>query len=634
MRNHITYFLIPLLLLSIQHVKAESDNNINFDSLLQKSDAVIMERKLNIEISDEKEAVYYIYSRILIKNEQAEKYCKFSLMESEFKEFDDISARILDTNGEPLKELESGDIEEVEYSAENFYNGTKYLLFQLTHNIYPYYIEYSYRVRINSLLLWPSWFPQSGIPVLYSEYILKIDPEIKFNFYSKGLEVEAETMHINSSDIYSWRLKNVLPVADEDYLPPEDEEQMCITFIPKDFETAGYKGSTENWNEFARWYRTLAEGHYNLPESATQEILDLIRNVTDTKEKIKILYKYLQTKNRYVAIEMGLAGWQPNSAANVFINRYGDCKDLSTFMIAILKIAGIESYPALACTRDNGVVNPDYPSNQFNHCIVFVPLEKDTIWLECTSPYSDMGEMNNNIEDIYTLVVDNTSGNLIKTPQKKSLHNKWISTINASLVFGDLNFNSKIIATGNQKSYLRTHFVVSDSKEDVEFLTSLLSENYSNLNIKYFNLSSSDISVNNYDVELQGTYLKFAPADGNRLFINPAIYNRKSADEMPKEEISKRKFPVFFSFPYQNIDTVIITFPGKYKVESKPSNQQIENDIVNYTSEFDIKDGRLFYVRLFELKKNFIELKNYPLFYETIKKIIEFDKAKFVLKKN
>jgi transglutaminase-like putative cysteine protease len=633
MKNKI--LLSFVLFLIAENCLAQFDSKINFDSLVQKSDAFVLEDLTEIEIYDEQSAEYTIKEKILVKNNKGDKYCRKILKESHFIEVEDISARMVSLEGEIIKELDSDEIEEAEFSVGEFYSGSNHKFFEFKPTQYPFVFEVEYKTKINSLLFWPSWEPQYKIPNEKSVYKISINPDIKFKYYSKGIDCNPTKMGSSSYDIYTWELKNIPPVVEEDFLPPEDNVQMMLYFEPEIFYTDSYKGSTENWNEFARWYRNLADGRYSLPENAKKEIQDLIKDKTSTKEKIKTLYKHMQKKSRYVDIEIGLSGWQPQSAEQVFANGYGDCKDLSTFMIAMLDAAGIKSYPALALTRSGGVVNTDFPSSHFNHCIVCVPLEKDTLWLECTSTYDDMGELDYNIEDIYTLVIDTSNGTINKTPQKKSYQNKWISTIDASLnSLMDLKINSTITATGNQKNYLNDNLARMNSKDDIQFLTDLLSENYSNLNIDMYNLCDQNIEGKDYTITLNGIYKKFLPSEATRLFVNPSLFNRQTAEDLPKEEINKRKYPVYFTYPYLDADTVYITFPKYYSLEAKPSDQSIENDIISYKTKYDLTDRKLFFVRTFELKKNYITLNEYPLFYDTMKKIIELDKSKFVLKKN
>lgn len=615
---------------------AQNDSEINYDSLLLKSDAVILEDLTEIEVPDNFSAEFTIYKKILIKNNKADKYCRVMINESHFREIVDIGASITKTNGDLIKELDSDEIKEQEYSGDAFYSGDNYKYFEMMYHSYPFIFEYHYKISLKTLLLWPRWYPQEDIPKLNSEYKLYINPDVKFRYYGKGIEIEPVIKSIESYNQYIWKMENIPNTLEEDYLPPEDHVQKAVYFVSEYFKTDSYDGNTTSWDEYSNWYRKLTTERYKLSAEAKDEILALIKEISDPKEKIRILYKHLQKKNRYVAIEMGLAGWQPQFADQVYKNRYGDCKDLSTYMISILNVAGIKSHPALALTRDDGIVNTAQPSNQFNHCIVCVPLEKDTVWLECTSTYDDMEDMPYTIEDIDALVVSDEKGELIHTPQKKFNQNSMISVFNGTIeITGDLKFDAKIETAGNQKDYIKNSLARFNTKDDNVFITNLLSSNYSNLTVEKF--TSDELTYENNRsllLSVNGMYHRFLPQLSDRIFITPGIINRKSAKHMPKEEISKRKFPVYFIYPYQDIDTVYIKLPHSYKLESQPKNKTIEKSFAGYYCEYDFKDGKLFYVRRFELLQNNIPLSLYPEFYEFMKQVIEADKSKFVFKKS
>lgn len=606
----------------------------DFDSLDQKANAVILEDETMIEIEDYESAVYYVNRQILIKNNKADKHCRFIFSDTHFKNTKDIKAEIKDINGKLIKRLDSDDIKEAEFSPDAFYSGNKYKYFEINHFDYPFIISLSYKVKINSLLLWPGWYPEEDIPVLKSDYKLKIYPDVKFKYYTKGISFEPKISTEESFKTYYWELSNISPSLDEDYSDPEDANQIGLDFISEEFETDDYKGSSLSWNDFASWYRELTKDRYNLSKDAEKEILELTKNISDPKEKLKVLYNHLQRKFRYVAIEMGIAGWQPQAAEQVSKNRYGDCKDLSTYMISALNTIGIKSYPVLALTRDKGLVDVDKPSNRFNHCFVFVPFNSDSVWLECTAKYSTIDDMPYTIEGINALLVTDDEGVIVSTPQKGADRNKLQNTMYTSILSnGDLKFETTLTTSGNQKIYIRNILSSQNLNDKKQILSNLLSKNYPNIDIDSVEELNNFENDKEISIRITGKYKKFLPQKNQLLFINPQIVNRKTSQDLPKEKTDERKLPVYFKYPFQEVDTVHIKIPAGYSLEQLPPIQNIKTSFANYYGEFFNNEDEIIYARKFELLQNKLDVKLYLEFYEFLKQVIEFDKSKIVLKR-
>ena len=85
----------------------------------------------------------------------------------------------------------------------------------------------------------------------------------------------------------------------------------------------------------------------------------------------------MQAEVRYVAIEIGIGGFQPHPATQIFRARYGETADKATLLSSMLKEAGINSYYVIIDTR-RGAVDPDMPGPWFNHAILAVALPPDT----------------------------------------------------------------------------------------------------------------------------------------------------------------------------------------------------------------------------------------------------------------
>ncbi len=614
------------------HSRLAAQDSTASEWLYDDEDAVVLKDDIILRVFDAYSAEYDVKVEILIKNKNGDEYGSVVMRESNFREVTNIRAVIKDTLGNILKELESEDIEEMEYSFGSvFYSGKLYKFFTLNYHSYPYIIEYEYTNEINTLFLWPNWYPQWSVPNYSSTYKVILEEPVEFNYYQIGLDIEPAVEVDDSDTVYSWSLQNIPPKKKEDFMPPENKVQKAILFAPKKFSVEGFAGKTDNWDALARWYSSLSKGRYKLPEQARSEITSLLDNIHDPLEKVNILYNYLQEKNRYVAIEMGIGGWQPQSAAEVYQNRFGDCKDLTTFMIAMLREAGIEAYPALALTRKSGDVYDNFPSNQFNHCITFVPMKEDTIWLECTADNLNVGEMPYNIENIDVLVVKDNGGELIKTPVKKSSQNfSVINMLGELSETSNLKFNISLRSTGNRKNYLNQNLAAKNQEEDIEFLQNYFNEFHSNLRVGKYSSYIKNNAGRDFILEVNGVFNRFCPKRGKRIFINPSVFNRITSDDRPEETIEEREFSVFYYYPFIDLDTISISVPKNFKLEYMPENENYSYSFGSYQSEYSFDAGKIHYVRKFEISQSVIPVEKYEEYLDFLNKVIKADKAKYI----
>src|SRR5439155_21618233 len=95
---------------------------------------------------------------------------------------------------------------------------------------------------------------------------------------------------------------------------------------------------------------------------------------------------------RYVAIELGIGGYQPHLADEVLKNRYGDCKDKVCLLLSLLAAAGIPGEPALVKTAGEGVLDTALVDlGQFDHMIARVQLGDEVVWVDPTASSCALG---------------------------------------------------------------------------------------------------------------------------------------------------------------------------------------------------------------------------------------------------
>ncbi len=128
--------------------------------------------------------------------------------------------------------------------------------------------------------------------------------------------------------------------------------------------------SLPSWDDFAAWYRRIANGSDAIDDTVRKTAKDLTATAKTREEKIQRLFEFVSAM-RYVAVEMGVQGFRPRTPQQVLSNRFGDCKDKANLLIALLKSSGIEANFVLL--NRGGATDVTFPSWQFNHAICLVP---------------------------------------------------------------------------------------------------------------------------------------------------------------------------------------------------------------------------------------------------------------------
>ena len=206
------------------------------------------------------------------------------------------------------------------------------------------------------------------------------------------------------------------------------------------------------------------------------------------REKIFILYDFLQKNTRYISIQLGIGGWQPFEAAYVAEKKYGDCKALSNYMIALLKEAGITGkYVEIYGGKSPPPFIEDFSFSQSNHVISCVPLNKDTIWLECTSQTVSPGYMGSFTGNRKALLIDETGGHVVQTPVYRAGDNLRLRIVKA-VADEQGNLSAEITNTysGLQQDFPHSLMYDASKEERVKFLNQM------------FNLPTYEVIKNDY----------------------------------------------------------------------------------------------------------------------------------------
>jgi Flp pilus assembly protein TadD/transglutaminase-like putative cysteine protease len=170
------------------------------------------------------------------------------------------------------------------------------------------------------------------------------------------------------------------------------------------------------WTQVATWYANLEKGRSDPTPEIRAKTRELIQGRATELDEIAALYDYVAKNIRYVSLSFGLGRYQPHSAADVFKNQYGDCKDKHTLLAAMLQAADIPSDAVLipfARKLDLAVASP----SQFDHLITAVPLGDQLVWMDSTAEVAPFRLLSPPLRNKSALLVaPDGAGKIVQTP--------------------------------------------------------------------------------------------------------------------------------------------------------------------------------------------------------------------------
>jgi tetratricopeptide (TPR) repeat protein len=168
------------------------------------------------------------------------------------------------------------------------------------------------------------------------------------------------------------------------------------------------------WGEIASWYAQLEGERRNVTPEIRAQAEAITKGESSPAAKAEALYRWVAGNIRYVSLSFGLGRYQPHSAAEVLSNRYGDCKDKSTLLEALLEAEGLQADPVLVnSARD---IDPDVPTPlAFDHVITLLSLDGKKVWLDSTIGAGPFGYLLPQLRGKSALVAVSAPGSGLQT---------------------------------------------------------------------------------------------------------------------------------------------------------------------------------------------------------------------------
>ena len=626
---------LAVFLLVINGITAQVDKHIALtipEELKENANSVIRLQEIEITINSRELYTTKTKRIVTVLNEYGNKGVDASEYYSKSERIKNIEATIFDAFGKEIKKVKKKDFKD-QSIADGFSVLTdgRILYLDFTPTQYPYTIEYTSEVETINTAFFPIWstFERYLQSIEQTEFLISYPENLGFKYKLSNFDGSTIVTEETNNSL-KFIAKNINAQKKEENAPDVSKIFPMAKFSLEKFNLEGVEGTASSWEEFGKvWYRDLVDDKSEISNETLNKIKELTKGIEDPIEKAKIIYQFVQSKTRYVSIQLGIGGWKPMLAKDVDRLGYGDCKALSNYTRILLENIGVPSYyTVIYGDSDKRDFDKDFVSQQGNHVILSIPFNNGYKFLECTSQTSPFAYGGDFTDDRYALIIKPEGGEIVKT-------NEWDEkqTVQSTKGSYSIDENGKLAASFTIEStglFYEKYQLKSLSNADLMDYYKSVFSGLTNLKITKSNLEDNREKIK-FKEEIEAQVENYVTTANQSIFFVVNAFNRNN--NIPKKA-RNRKHPFEISRGFQENDTFEITIPNGYTVEFLPNDVLIQNEFGLYKVEIKkSNENKLTFSRVLEIKKAELDASEFEKYRKFREQIARNDNAKIVLTK-
>lgn len=482
-------------------------------------------------------------------------------------------------------------------------------------------IQYFYRGKLSEHF-WESVNLNYYYPVLNLRYSLKTPDDFKFNYRSFKGAPEPTNRSVKGGVITEWVVRNEPGIAMEPNSPP-------LADIVKRVEIS----SLPNWSFIVNWYLDLTANKTRLTPELKETLAEIFPDgyPKSPEQKLKAIHYWVTENIKYSSESFRQSGHIPQTAREVCATRIGDCKDMATLAIALLRETGVQAWYVLVNTWDEGLNENALPSIDFNHAIVAVELPDGMRYVDMTGANYSMGTVPYLDRGAFFLLIKPG------VTEPGYLNPSWFDPNNIRrnldvqvLADGKLKIREESARTGVLTARLRNGWRQLSYQERKDQFVKNNTE-FKNLTID--TLIFSDLTK--LDSLVKTTY-EFSVEDWVTTLAGFQVFRFPWSSPFDDSHIfgadSRKTDLIYDTETDESVETLFISFPGKMKPVEIPKNVSLTSPVGSYNLTFKMEKGKLVVSRVLKLTKTRIPTIDYKTVRTFFKEIEKADATQLLLK--
>jgi len=491
------------------------------------------------------------------------------------------------------------------------------------------------------------WQIQLPIPVVDESLELALPPGAYFaaswSRYTPEKPVELPNGHLR------WEIRN-MPALDLENVHAVPAWDALAARMSVKWGEAAVKGVANQWRQIGQWIDQLEAQRADPTPEITAKAQALAAGAPDFYTKLNRITSYIQNNIRYFVVIKGIGGYQAHFAGDIFRNGYGDCKDKTTLLIAMLEAVGVQAHYLLV-DSERGVIDPEAPSLYANHMVAAIELPggendprlmarvqtangKDLLVFDPTDEDTPVGLIRGDLQGAYGDLTDGPQSQVIRMPvlapdsARTSRKGSFLLGGDGTLT-GDLRYTF----TGGDAAVVRRSLkeqIAEDVQQRWEQNLGAVLPGLSLSGFEFHNTPGLDTPVT---LDLHLSVPGYSRQAGPLRLVRPRVLGSDARDVPGVMGGEARKYPIELSHPGIWADSYDIKLPAGYTVDEMPGPVKIDLPFASYRSLVSAKGDVLHFERKYVVKQVEVSAAQAAEFRRLEDAIVTDEKGMVVLKK-
>ena len=502
-------------------------------------------------------------------------------------------------------------------------------------------IEYRYTMQMQSWQQLKDWYFQGRIPTRYSEYQVNIPSAFRFSiqpFVEDSLEVreavseqylkvEEKTYFVNVLQ-KSYIMRNLPGVKDEPYMGSAKDYMQRLEFqlSQLDYGDGGLVNIRKTWSDIVELLTNDNDfgAQLDITVPGTEDVVGSAAKIPDLEARIRFIYNYVRNTMSWDERE-GI--YSENGIAQALNRGSGSTGDINLLLVNLLKRAGLQAWPILFSTRENGLVNTIYPFlRQFNTVMAYIVVGKKHYVLDATDRVSCYTLMPESIVNTSGLIIGGENG---QWADIDDITHKYKIT---SATKGEIDSNGIMRGTAlvNSYEYSKKPRAIDWIHDKEKFREEFFSKPGATVRIEDLSVNNAEIdslpleqkAQFSYTLDQSGEYRYFSINLFSGLERNPFISDERLSD-------------IDFGYTQEYMIFGSYSIPQGYIFETLPENLSMvmpDNSIV-FNRRLQAEDNLLNVRITVSFKRSFYPAMSYPAFAAFYKKLFSRLNEQIVIKR-